>query len=171
MTGSWATIPKTTPGRNSTNSTSLQRSGLPTISGRLRYQKNGRELVTLELKRTGWKNRAGEIATRPRRANSSRPAHMTQVPGQSPSMHRVRGDMPKGIPSALSLSPTDHRCHWPRIEPGPASWTQTVASFRRAARYSATVARPSTKRLAASSSSGERSRCASCIISRKISGT
>src|SRR6516165_6506448 len=45
---SWATIPKTTPGRNSTNSTSLQRSGLPTISGRPRSQKNGRELVTLE---------------------------------------------------------------------------------------------------------------------------
>src|SRR6516164_5377162 len=48
LTGSWATIPKTTPGRNSTNSTSLQRSGLPTISGRPRSQKNGRELVTLE---------------------------------------------------------------------------------------------------------------------------
>jgi hypothetical protein len=44
-----ATIPKTTPGRNSTNPTSLQRSGLPTISGRPRSQKNGRELVTLEI--------------------------------------------------------------------------------------------------------------------------
>jgi hypothetical protein len=43
-----ATIRKTTPRRNSTNSTSLQSSGLPTISGRPRCQKNGRELVTLE---------------------------------------------------------------------------------------------------------------------------
>jgi hypothetical protein len=33
---------QTTPRRNSTNSTSLQRSGLPTISGRPRCQKNGR---------------------------------------------------------------------------------------------------------------------------------
>ena len=40
---------KTTPRRDSTNSTSLQTSGLPTISGRPKCQKNERQLVTLEI--------------------------------------------------------------------------------------------------------------------------